>query len=407
MKRRTFIIKTGLSAGGLGLISKNGLFDQSIKSCKIQKLSPSGKNHFFGYYGINTWDKSKRYHLSLETDFDDRVPSFSDVAKVGLIDSKSNRFISFAETAAFNFQQGSMMHWIDAGFGEEFIYNAFEEKSLISFTVNPISGKKRKIKAPVAALSPNGRDAIGLNYIRMWYCRKEVGYIADIENYETKNIPEDDGLFTVNLNTGEKQLFLPFTEIVKHPDFNIPVNGLLWFNHVLFNPSGSRMLFFCRVKTEKSWETSLWTINSNGTELQCQIPFGHWVSHFDWKDDNIILFTSDILGSRNFIEFTDGKKNFHVVGKEILTRDGHCSYSPDRQWILSDAQIGGRDNPQAEIFLFNTKTNEKTQLGIFNQDIKRANVIRCDLHPRFSSDGKTITFDSVHEGERQIYMINI
>ncbi len=31
----------------------------------------------------------------------------------------------------------------------------------------------------------------------------------------------------------------------------------------------------------------------------------------------------------------------------------------------------------------------------------------CDLHPRWAQDGSTITFDSVHEGTRQIYALDV
>jgi len=39
---------------------------------------------------------------------------------------------------------------------------------------------------------------------------------------------------------------------------------------------------------------------------------------------------------------------------------------------------------------------------------KDPGIFRVDLHPRFSPDGKWISFDSTHEGfGRQIYRMNI
>lgn len=32
---------------------------------------------------------------------------------------------------------------------------------------------------------------------------------------------------------------------------------------------------------------------------------------------------------------------------------------------------------------------------------------RCDLHPRWRKDGRQLAFNSVHEGSRQIYVIDV
>jgi putative transposase len=32
---------------------------------------------------------------------------------------------------------------------------------------------------------------------------------------------------------------------------------------------------------------------------------------------------------------------------------------------------------------------------------------RCDLHPRWSPDGRQVCIDSAHEGERQMYIVDV
>ena len=90
---------------------------------RVSRLSLGPKHHFFGYYGISSWNRSQKYHLALETDFHRRRPEVGDSAQVGLIDARTREFTPFSRTSAFNLQQGAMMHWIDAGFGEEFTFN--------------------------------------------------------------------------------------------------------------------------------------------------------------------------------------------------------------------------------------------------------------------------------------------
>ena len=33
--------------------------------------------------------------------------------------------------------------------------------------------------------------------------------------------------------------------------------------------------------------------------------------------------------------------------------------------------------------------------------------VRCDLHPRWSPDGRRVCFDSVHGGTRQMYVMDV
>ena len=33
--------------------------------------------------------------------------------------------------------------------------------------------------------------------------------------------------------------------------------------------------------------------------------------------------------------------------------------------------------------------------------------VRCDLHPRWSPDGKIVTVDSIHDGQRAVYLLEL
>ena len=72
-------------------------------------------HHSFGYYDKCPWDVSGRYLLALRAPFCDRSPEAEDVATLGLVDlHEGDRCRPFAETRAWNWQQGCMLHWLRA-----------------------------------------------------------------------------------------------------------------------------------------------------------------------------------------------------------------------------------------------------------------------------------------------------
>jgi hypothetical protein len=373
----------------------------------VTSLSSGPKNHFYGYYGINPWDPSVRYHLALETDFHERRPEQGDSAAVGLVDRQTHAFTPYAKTSAFNLQQGSMMHWIDGGFGPEFTFNDWEDGELVSRAVNPDTGKMRTIQGAIAAVSPTEPIAMGLNYARMAHCRPVVGYANNMNPASLQDHPDDDGLSLIDLKSGESRLVLSIAHVVKASRCEEVQDRRAWFNHVLFNTDGTRILFFCRVNRQGGLYTSLWTVNPDGSHLECQIPFRSWISHFAWRDPERILISCNLLGDGGFLEFTDGRRDFRPFGEGVLPRDGHACFSPDGRWIVCDHRIRKEDGRFAELMLYCVDDNTKITLGEFYYAEHFKGDIRCDLHPRWSPDGRTISFDSVHEGFRQVYAVDV
>lgn len=130
------------------------------------------------------------------------------------------------------------------------------------------------------------------------------------------------------------------------------------------------------------------------------------VSHFDWRDERRILAWAHRrkTGDRFFL-FTDCSPEFEVVGAGVLTCDGHCSYSPDRRWILSDTY------PDRErlrrVILYRPEDRRRVDIGAFFSAPQLEGPIRCDLHPRWSREGRQVCIDSAHQGTRQMYVLEV
>jgi hypothetical protein len=374
----------------------------------VRPLTHEPHHHFFGYYGINPWGPAGTRHLALQTTFDDHIPKIDDVADVGLVDRDSGRFQPLAQTAAFNLQQGAMLHWVSVDDIDRLTFNTWRDGRAASTGIDPLTGDAQHYEAAIAAVSPSEPIAMGLDYGRMYHCREVVGYTNDHDQLTIH--PSDDGLLRIDLRTGKAELIVPIDEVVGHvrpPLTDTPV----WFNHVIFNPTGTRLMFLARVRIwdnpKQRFHTSLWTVNPDGSDLQCRIPYGHVISHFTWRSPTRLLISSSVLDGRvQFVEFTDGEQDFAPLGKGVLPNDGHMWPSPDGQWLVTDAYPGGKRH-EARLMLYHFETGESVDFGMFPHPRKYTGAIRCDLHPRWHPNGKAITFDSVHEGSRQIYIVEL
>jgi len=92
--------------------------------------------------------------------------------------------------------------------------------------------------------------------------------------------------------------------------------------------------------------------------------------------------------------------SFHERAPEI---DNHATVG------LVDTGTG-KSTPVAETRAFNLRQGTMLNwidVGSFRHPGHIRGDWRCDLHPRWSRDGRLITFDSVHEGSRQIYVADV
>ncbi len=364
--------------------------------------------HWFGYYDKFPWNASQKLLLSNEIDFMDRILQAGDTINVGFVDLEAGpEFHPLAETPAWCWQQGTMLQWLGTDPERKCIYNSVEDGQYVSVIHDVQSGETRTLPRPVYAVSRDGTQAVGNNFARVARTRPGYGYLALPDPTEGVDAPDDDGVWWMDLATGENRLIISLEQIVNTRHQDSMDEGESWVNHLQFNTDGSRFLFLhrWRVPATGSHWTRLLTANPDGSDI-CVLNEFEMTSHFDWLGtDHILAWARHRqIGDKYFL-YRDQSPWFEVVGEDVFTCDGHCSYSPDMRFILTDTYPDGEE--KRTLIIYDTVTGSRSDIGRFLSPKEYSGEIRCDLHPRWSRDGKQVCFDSIHEGPRQIYVIDV
>jgi len=376
-------------------------------SVPIQAVTGGECAHWFGYYDKLQFDTGNRYILGMAVSFEDRAPTPEDAVVLGMIDTlEDNKWIPFAESTAWCWQQGCMLQWLP-GSDSKVIYNARDNSGYISVIYDVFSGEKRILPRPIYAVHPDGKSAVGLNFARVGEMRPGYGYNGLPDPYANELHPENDGIYFIDLVTGESQTIITIKQIVEISTDDTMRTGKHWFNHLLFNPDGTRFVFLHRWHKEsgKSWYTRGFTSSPDGSGIYCFNDHG-MVSHFIWKDSaHLLAWAREPDTGNKFHLYTDRGESVEAVGEGVLTEDGHCTYSPCREWILTDT-YPDRERMQT-LMLYNPQKRTLVKLGKFYQAPTDDIQLRCDLHPRWSRDGRFICIDSKFSGKRQMYLLDV
>ena len=376
----------------------------------MRRITSGPKRHWFGYYDKLQFDPSGRRALGMAVDFEHRSPAAGDTIELGLIDlADGDRWTEVGTTRAWCWQQGCMLQW-RPGSSSEILWNDREDGRFVCRVHNLESGKTRSLPRAVYALSPDGRTGIGTDFGRLDHMRPGYGYAGVPDPNRQVPAPENSGIYTLDLDTGASSQIVSVAQVAAIPwrrgRFG---RARHYFNHLLFSPGGTRFIFLHRWRLEDSGITTrMFTADPDGGGLHLVDDYGG-ASHFIWRDSRTILAWSfhPRHGSRFHLYRDRCGGDPEVIGDGVMGGNGHCSYLPGSRWILNDTYPGKDDRRQA-LYLYHPESGRRVDLGSFPAPEQYAGEWRCDLHPRSSPDGRSITFDSAHWGSgRQIYWMNI
>jgi Tol biopolymer transport system component len=345
----------------------------------------------------------------MEVDFEHRSPGPNDVISIGMVDLKDgDRWIKLGLSRSWCWQQGCMLQWLP-GSKSEIIWNDRQGERFVCHILNVSTHKRRTLPHPIYTISPDGRTAVAPDFRRVQDMRPGYGYPGLSDPYAEVLAPKDSGIFRVDIETGRRELIISIADIASFGTIpGNPKNAKHYFNHLLFNPDGSRFIFLHRWRAEglRSFATRMLTAGADGTDIRLVDPHGK-TSHFIWRDPGHILAWAWHPSHGNaFYLYEDGTDKVEVVGKDVMTKNGHCTYLPGSKWILNDV-YPDKERKQ-KVYLYNVATEEMVSLGRFYSPRQYTGEWRCDTHPRFSPDGQSVVIDSPHGGNgRQMYLIDI
>ncbi len=417
---------------------------------EIHKLINGSKHYYFGYYGKSPWNHDGNYAIVLETDFIDRHPSQYDSAGIILINCKTGKKKKIAETKTWNWQQGCMIQWMPKCYGSKIIFNDRKNGKFISRILDVESGDEKIINSPIYDIHPSGKYALSISYERLNLVREGYGYSGFFSNKFEKNIPETEGIYMINLMTGDKKLIINLKSLINFKNLKSMESGLHWVDQPIFNTCGDRLCFLHRWSLEGGlFHTRFFSIDFNGENI-FMFPDSGFYSHFAWKNSKEILMFCSLsekfgklrgvgrlpqllikfirpIYKKIFPRFIRKKtlpigyyllKDKSRISKKIniYDDDGHPSFSKNKRFILTDTYPNSKN--YRKLILYDSKKHKRIILGNFyslpsksylNSPIEDFgnSPFRVDLHPRWSFDNSKICFDSIHEGKRGVYFIEL
>lgn len=374
----------------------------------IIRVSPEEPGeYFFGYYDKSPWNLSGRFMLCMRAKDTWSNPDPLGEADILLIDTyENNKYRKIATTHTWNVQQGCMAQWLGPDFSSRIIFNDLRDGKYCSVIKNVHTLEEVVLPLPVYTVSSDGTTSLSLDFSRLHNLRKGYGYAALPETTKGQSIPESTCIWKMNLQTCEVIDLLKYTDFVNFETRPEMKGAIHKVNHLMLSPDGKRFMILHRWFQGQRKYTRLVTCGIDGKKMYVLNEGG--TSHCYWKDNSYILFFGRKDEGRGYYLVKDQTQEYvHLWSK--IDNDGHPSYCPtDKSLVVTDSYPNRAR--VATLRLLKDTDAKAEQMKIIAKvfaPFKYDNDTRCDLHPRWSRDGKKICFDSVFEGKRGLYIVDI
>ena len=365
------------------------------------------------YYDIPVLDSTSRYVAGHQVRFAGRQPTPEDAIQIGYIDLESDGhpWSPIGESRAWSWQQGAMSQWLPNS--RTIVWNDREDARFITRMFDVESGTTGVLPRPVYAVDPTGRFALSLNMGRLDRLRPGYGYADGPENRLDNRKPKEDGVWRMDLDSGDYKLILSLDEAVRFLNSRLSTRSRLghllrryiyWFNHAKISPDGKRFTIKLRYrlpdmnKDWRGWMGVSLTCGTDGEDLRLLADATSHVIWLDtqrlylWRRDGVYLYSDDSPEGRPEQRFAP----------TLIDRDVHIRRLPGTQdQFVFDTPY----REEVDLYVFDASDERHQKIASFENHRPRRGLHRCDLHPCPSPDGRKIVVTSLHDGGRQMYLL--
>lgn len=316
---------------------------------------------------------------------------------INLIDLKNSKIFNLDKTRAWSWQLGSNLQWHPKK--NIIFYNKKIHSKYVTRQIDLNSKKKKSFNFSIYNISPNGKNFLIADFLKIGKLRKGYGF----ENNKAFNPSylKRSKLEIVNDKKMRKLLYL-FDETKQKL-----VTGC-YINHQTFSPDGSKIAYIYTILKKKNQRQIFFYYYCLIQKKNYSIDLSKFnlISHYCWRNNNEILLTMKKNNDNYiYIIYNIKKKKFRILDSK-LNKDGHPMFNPKNKDLFVSDTYPNLFGFQ-KLFIFSLKKKKIIWKKYIYSPYKFRGVIRCDLHPRWSNDGKKILIDYVNGLHRNIGIFRI
>ena len=352
------------------------------------------KSYFFGYHDkkpFNNDDTKIIFHSyknlkSLENQSKKKV-------SINLINLKKRKLLILDNTKAWSWQLGSSLQWHPNK--EIVFFNKKVNKRYVTRKIDLDSNKIKDLNFSIYNISPKGDKFLIADFVKLGMLRKGYGFKK--KKSQMVSLNKKSKLEIIITKKNKRKILHLFDETKKKD-----VLGS-YINHQTFSPNGKKIAYFYTLLKKNNQRQIFFyhfCLNKKKNYL-VNISKSKLISHYCWRNNDEILITMKENKKKYlYIIYNTETKKIKTLNSK-LNKDGHPMFNPKNKDLFVSDTYPNLFGLQ-KLFIFSLKQNKVIWKRYIYSPYKFRGILRCDLHPRWSNDGKKIFIDFIKNANRNI-----